>query len=887
MSGPTRRFIEESFPVREVSAESGAEKNFRHGHISALHIWWARRPLASSRATNYAALIPGPTNDEEWNKKRNFIINLCKWENSNERYLLDQARKDILDAYGGVPPKVLDPFGGGGSIPLEALRLGCETYSNDLNPLAVLIQKCTLEYPQKYRVKLLDDVEKWGNWVLEEAKNELGKFYPKEPDGSVPVGYIWARTIPCQNPSCRKDIPLMRQFWLAKKEKRKISLFPTTDKTGVVFKIVGTGHEQIPAGFDPKEGTVSRAVAVCPCCGTSSAADTTRRLFQEGKAGQRMVAVVTYKDGVTGKHYRLATQSDVNAFNRAEDHLKTKRRDLMNQWGIDPVPDEPLTRVPVTFGVINVWVYGMNTWGDLFNARQKLGLITFFDKVRLAHEQLVKEGYEDGYAKAIVRYLAVMVSRCVDFSPTLVKWFNHVENPGNTFAMQALPMSWDYFELNLLSLSGQGTFTSMSKQVSRSIEGLCKMSDSIPATITQSSATSIPYPSGFFDAVFTDPPYYDNVPYSYLSDFFYVWLKRGLGTLDPDLFSTPLSPKKNEIVAYTDVPDGYKDGKDYFEKMLKKSFQEVYRVLKPDGVAVIVYAHKTTAGWETLVNSLLDSGLIMTAAYPLNTELQGRMRAQESATLASSIYIVARKMERQSTGFYIDMKEELKKHLDTKLKRLWEEGIGGADFFIAAIGSAIEVFGKYEKVMDYEGNIIRADKLLDDVSEIATNYAVREILHNGFAGEISALTRFYVLWRWNFGEAKVPFDDARRLAQSCSIELGTEWGKHGFILKEKEFIRVLGPDKRKQETLGKSTELMDVLHNVLLLWEKSQRQELVKLLQDSGYGQSEAFYRVAQAISETLPIESKEKKLLDGFLSGKERVKEEMKNGKGKQDTLF
>ncbi|MGA8832460.1 MAG: DUF1156 domain-containing protein, partial [Desulfomonilaceae bacterium] len=189
MSGPTRRFIEESFPVREVSAESAREKSIRHGHISTLHIWWSRKPLAASRAINYAALIPVPKNDEEWNKKRNFIINLCKWENSNERYLLDQARKDILDAYGGVPPKVLDPFAGGGSIPLEALRLGCETYSNDLNPVAVLMQKCTLEYPQKYGTKLLDDVEKWGNWVLGEANKELGRIYSKEPDGSVPIGY--------------------------------------------------------------------------------------------------------------------------------------------------------------------------------------------------------------------------------------------------------------------------------------------------------------------------------------------------------------------------------------------------------------------------------------------------------------------------------------------------------------------------------------------------------------------------------------------------------------------------------------------------------------------------------------------------------------------------
>ncbi|MGA8831834.1 MAG: hypothetical protein WB554_09530 [Desulfomonilaceae bacterium] len=305
------------------------------------------------------------------------------------------------------------------------------------------------------------------------------------------------------------------------------------------------------------------------------------------------------------------------------------------------------------------------------------------------------------------------------------------------------------------------------------------------AYVAQCTASSLLYGDDFFDVVVTDPPYYDNVPYAYLADFFYVWLKRSVGHLYPDLFSTPLTPKKNEMVAYSEVPEGFKDGKDYFERMIKKAFQEIYRVLKPDGIAIIVYAHKTTSGWETLVNSLLDSGLIMTGAYPINTEMGSRLRAQESATLASSIYIVARKMERQSTGFYIDIKEELKKHLDAKLKRLWEEGIGGADFFIAAIGSAIEVFGKYKKVMDYEGNIIRADRLLDDVSEIATNYAVREILHNGFAGEISDLTRFYVLWRWNFGEAKVLFDDARRLAQSCSIELGTEWGKRIYTERKR------------------------------------------------------------------------------------------------------
>jgi hypothetical protein len=237
------------------------------------------------------------------------------------------------------------------------------------------------------------------------------------------------------------------------------------------------------------------------------------------------------------------------------------------------------------------------------------------------------------------------------------------------------------------------------------------------------------------------------------------------------------------------------------------------------------------------------------------------------------------------------LKEELTKHLDHKLNRLWEEGIGGADFFIAAIGSAIEVFGKYQQVMDYEGNIIRADRLLDDVQEIATNYAVRQILHNGFAGEISDITRFYVLWRWEFGDAKVHFDEARKLAQSCGIDLSMEWGRHGFIKKEKEFIRVLGPDKRNLEDLRKSHEFIDTLHHVLLLWENSKRDEMIKLLQTSGFGQSEAFYRVAQAVSETLPNESKEKKLLDGFLSGRERLKEDVRkeasSSKNRQEDLF
>jgi putative DNA methylase len=882
-----KRFIEQSFPVKEVSVESAREKNIRHGHISTLHIWWARRPLAASRATAYAALIPAPENDMEWDKKRQFIIDLSKWENSLNPVLIEKARKDILEANGGTPLKVLDPFAGGGAIPLEALRLGCETYAGEYNPVAVLILKATLEYPQKYgkvskedekweelerenrsKNPLLEDVKKWGNWVLEEAKEEIGRFYPEEKDGSIPVGYIWARTIPCQNPSCNAEIPLMRQFWLAKKENKRVTLKPFVNNGKVEFEIVENPD------FDPTKGTVKGAVARCLVCGSTVDANTTRKLFQEGKASQRMVAVVLHHPKKKGKTYRIATESDVEVFEEAEKYLEKKRAKLMEEWGIDPVPDEELPPKE-TLG-FRVQRYGILKWGDLFNSRQKLALITFVEKVRLAYKKMIEEGYEEEYAKAVGSYLALGLGRMTDYFNTLCIWDNGQERTVHVFGRQALPMVWDYSELNPLSSTVGGWESMAFRRIWKVIEFLSKIDSLNPSIVFQSSATSPPYPDNYFDAVFTDPPYYDNVPYSYLSDFFYVWLKRTIGDLYPDLFSTPLTPKSKEIVAYTNDRT-WEEAKTYFEDNLKKSFQEIHRVLKPNGVTTIVYSHKSTSGWETLINSLLDSGLVITASWPIHTEMKARLRARESAALASSIYFVARKMERKETGWLNEVKEEIKRYIYEKLERLWQEGISGADYYIAAIGSAIEIFGKYEKVMDYEGNIIRADKLLDFVRDVVTDYAVRQILHNGIAGELSPLTKFYLLHRWTYQETKVHFDDARKLAQSTGIDLTKEWNK-GFIKKEKEFISVLGPQDREEELVlipnaqSLMPELIDVLHRVLILWKEGKREEMKEVLAETGCGNKDAFYRVAQAISETLPLESKEKKLLDGFLSGKERL---------------
>ena len=304
--------------------------------------------------------------------------------------------------------------------------------------------------------------------------------------------------------------------------------------------------------------------------------------------------------------------------------------------------------------------------------------------------------------------------------------------------------------------------------------------------------------------------------------------------------------------------------------MLERSFTEMHRVLKPDGISVIVYAHKSTEGWEAMIESLLRSGLVVTAAWPLHTEMKARLRSKKSAALLSSIYMVCRKLDREPVGFYRDVKRDLKKYLDRKLDQLWGEGISGADFFISSIGSAIEVYGRYGRVMDDKDNDVSVRVLLEDTRVMVTNYAIDKVIRGEFAGKISHMTRFYILWRWAHGEAKAPFDEAHKLAQSVGINLSQEFGS-GFIRKEKEYVRVVGPDERSpRDKLEESSELIDVLHHALKLWREQKTGEASRFLSEKGYGHSEVLRRVAQAISESLPDSggSKEKDWIDGMFTG-------------------
>lgn len=885
-----KRLIEVDFPLKAVSEESVREKNIRHGHISTLHIWWARRPLAASRATALAALLPDDPKHRE--ELLSLIRDIAPWEvvarNTRDNKLIQKARELIREAFDGQPPKVLDCFAGGGAIPLEALRLGCETYALDYNPVAVLILKAVLEYPQKFGESvsqtdggsrgslnlkteltvnpLLEAVKRWGNWVLEEARKELERFYPKDPDGSIPVGYIWARTLPCQNPACGVEIPLMRQTWLAKKDNKKVALrmIPNRAQKRVDFEIV----EGKKIDFDPEEGTVSRAHVRCPVCKGTIDDDTTRRLFREGKADQRMVAVVLHHPKRTGKSYRLPTKRDLEAYRAAEATLEEKRKILWAESGMDPVPDEPMP-AEETLG-FRVQRYGMTRWGDLFNARQKLALITFAEKVRQAHARIPVVDADPEFVKAVVSYLALGLDKLVETSSVLCRWKpDTVQVIPALSGRQALPMIWDYFELNPIS--------DVSRSWANTLDVLLDSFRIIGeqnkvATVLHGSATELPWPDNFFDAVLTDPPYYDNVPYSDLSDFFYVWLKRSIGDLHPDLFATPLTPKSQEMVADASKAGGMEEAKKRFEEMLTQAFRQIHRVLKPEGIAVIVFAYPKTEAWEAVIRAAINADLYLTASWPIHTEMQARLRAQESAALASSIYMVCRKRTTSEVGEFPKVRREIEERVRQKLQQFWDEGIRGADFFMSAIGPAVEAFGKYARVERVSGEPVEIPELLGYVRKVVSEFALERILKSAQLGGVDVPTRFYLLYRWTYNHARVHFDEARKLAQGVGVELTTLWESGGLVEKQKEYVRVPMPlERAKDPRFAKTTHfatMIDALHRAVWLWEKNEQKKLQEHL-SATYGGNEAFWQVAQAIAEVLPEGDKEKQLLQGLLYGR------------------
>jgi putative DNA methylase len=906
-----KRLIEYDLPLAEISEASAREKNVHVGLPAQFHIWWARKPLASSRATAFAALIddPGPDNPEQ----REYLLDLVKritpWEavkNGNSADI-EEARQ-LIDAQYGRPPRVLDPFAGGGSIPLEALRLGCQTYANDYNPVAALIEKAILEWPQKFgnEVELPTDeigpvdenaqlafdegkkvnllaylVEKWASIILEETSVDIGRFYPEENDGWIPAGYFWVRIIPCQNPSCGIEVPLVGQFWLANKNKKKIAYRPIVNEVRkqVRFELLEDAAAIKAAGFNPSQGTITKGDARCLACGQIIKAKVVRDIAYTGQMGERLVALVLHNPNQRSKKYRLATRADEDLFSQVADSLKEKLTDW--PYMDNPLPEENLP--PIGGLGFRIQRYGLTRWIDLFNARQLLALITFLDKIKGSHERVKKNcetilnkvdiGQEidsqvvKELTKAVLGNLALLLSRTASFCCNLARWANGGEIIKNVYARPALPMLMHYVEANPLSAS-TGSYLSQLYYMLAYLNRPKPSLSPVKVTVNNNSATSLFHDDDTFDAILTDPPYYDSVPYADLSDFFYVWLKRALDEHFADLFATPLVPKSNEAIMEPIRHPGGHEAQAFFEHTLAASFKEIHRVLKPGGIAVIVYAHKTTEGWETMLNGLVRAGLVVSASWPFHTEMKIRLRSMASAALASSIYMVCRKTEREPLGFWNELQPKIRARVQEKLGQFWRNGIAGGDFFISAIGPGMEEFSRYQRVETYTGQTVGVDTLLHFIREVSTDFLVNHLLKGASRESIDKEAQFYLTYRWTYLDNTIPYDDARKIATAEGVDLEQLWGKGGFVKKSGANISVLGPHKRGEvEDVG---NMVDALHRACQLWEKGRKPELAQLLAHTGYAQSGAFWQFGQAIAECLLEGSKEKQLLEGLLVGKD-----------------
>lgn len=1043
-----KRLIEVAFPLRQASIDSVHEKNVRHGHISTLHIWPARRPLAASRAALIATLLPDPADKEKRDeilkrlggtlkkttKKKKMpngrVEEIDAWETAggilhwgNESGPdMDWFREEIRKAYGGRAPKVLDPFAGGGAIPLEAMRLGCEVTAVDINPVAWFILKCTLEYPQKlagqkrklpdfalqdpefmaayFKAKglkpaeikrhlrqlapsspgkeaegegiergenfdLLDHpdlapglldadlawhVRAWGHWVLKEARKDLARFYPTyaeyctvkpyhrvpldsdEPLKLVPtneagepqvellnagfdeaylenpknprwvakptVAYLWARTVRCKG--CRATVPLLKTRWLAKKDNKRVLLTmrPLDDKTGVVFGInhnvqVKGGNAAQKREYDKKigAGTMSRSGVTCPCCGTIMTMDDLKLEGMADRLGEVLTAVIA--DGPSGKEYRLPTVLDIESARKARECLDDRFAAL--PYGL------PAERI-IEDAKRNTWcvTYGVDQWHKLFSARQLLSTATYIDALRHAVES-ARGTYPADWPEALGVYLAACISRLVDRGSMITTWQTNAEKLGHTFARFALPMAWDYAELQP-DADSSGGFVQAVEWVAQVVEHTLSAGDHAPSpTVLRTSAISQQLTD--LDVVLTDPPYYDAIGYAVLMDFFYVWLRRALSGLSPAIdaaFFEPLAPKWNheandgELIDDASRFGGDKEAsKRNYEDGMARAFAACHAALKPNGRLVIVFAHKHPDAWETLVGAIIKAGFVVDGSWPIQTEREARTRSLSSAALSSSVWLVCRKRDPMTrAGWDTQVIKEMESNIVQRLRDFWDAGIRGPDFVWAATGPALEAYSRYPAVKKASepGVLMGVDEFLRHVRRIVVDFVVGRVLTHGESEAVVGdhplddVTTYYLLHRNDFGLKDALAGPCILYMVSCGlserdlvdqydllarggkseteaeeiasgeegdedeVEAATSGGGGKFKLKpwSARRHRSLGEDT----AAGRPAPLIDQVHRLMYLWKAGDVAKVNDYLDRRGLRRSHVFAQLIQALIE-------------------------------------
>ena len=912
MSGYKPKLIEVALPLAAINAEAAREKSIRHGHPSTLHLWWARRPLAAARAVIWASLVDDPSGNEsltaeeqEVERARLFGIleQLVKWENSNNSDVLAKARAEIDRCFPDGPPAILDPFAGGGAIPLEAQRLGLTALAGDLNPVAVLINKAMIEIPPRFAGRppvhpdiaptrapppgdaeqgdevsrskgpptgralgsqdlqtwdraqgLAADVEAYGRWMRDEAERRIGYLYPDStgPNGEklTPIAWIWARTVESPDPAWSGHVPLVASWVLANKPGRpKVWIEPIIDREAQTLS-----YRAREDGEPTHERTVNRGNGRCIATGAAIAGDYIKAEGRAGRMGQQLMAVVA--EGERGRVYCSPSELDSEVAQVDEP-----------EW-------RPEGRNPERLTGGTVYVYGLDEWWKLFSPRQMVALTTFSDLLSEVYERIVGDALSAGmtddgdrlrdggsgamaYADAVVTFLAFAVDKCADYWSTICTWNTPGEKMRNTFGRQAIPMTWDFAECNPFS-SSTANWMAMVNWVRKALEHLpssvggeavqrdararvreCAVhSAGVGEHHNGESAVSSPG-----TAVSTDPPYYDNISYADLSDFFFVWLRHNLSTVWPDECATLLTPKTDELIANR-YRAGSKERADaHFESGMKEFMETVARSRYVDVPVVIFYAYKATetkegeiraTGWDTFLQAVVEAGLQVNATWPMRTEKPGKLLVALGANaLTSSIVLSCRPRPASAPlatrGEFI---AALRNDLPGAVRTMQQGSIAPVDMAQSTIGPGMKVFSRYSKVVEADGSAMPVSTALAIINDVLGG------ILDGAEAELDAATRFALTWYSQYGYNPAPSGDADILARArgTSLEgieeagIGEARAGETRLYERSELLAGWSPTDDPRLTVWEATQyLVKALEN-----SQSEAAELLQRL--GGYG---------------------------------------------------
>jgi putative DNA methylase len=768
-----RKLIEVALPLEAINREAAREKSIRHGHPSTLHLWWARRPLAACRAVLFGSLVDDPSahperfpteaaQQRERERLFRIIEELVKWENSGNAEVLEAARAEILASCGGDPPPILDPFCGGGSIPLEAQRLGLEAHGSDLNPVAVLVTKALVELPARFAGRppvhpggaaalgpwegalgLAEDLRCYGRWMREQAERRLGQLYPRVtlPPGhgggeATVIAWIWARTVRSPNPAWGGPMPLARSFALSTRNGRQTWAEPVVDRERRRIRF------EIRSGPGCPAGTVGRTSMRCLATGTPVPLGHVRAEGRAGRMSAQLMAIVA--EGPRGRVYLPP--------------------DPEHEWvaaGAGSPDDVPQAAMPANPRWFSPPGFGLERFADLFTARQLWTLCTFSDLVGEAIERLRADGADPEYAAAVATYLAFAVDKLADRNSTICAWEPRMDRLRGTFQRQALPMTWDFAEANPFGDAG-GDFAHCLFSV---WEVVSRLRGRAPGTAAQADAAALDTARPALIA--TDPPYYDNVGYADLSDFFYVWLRRSLRDLYPSLCGTPLTPKAAELVAIPYRFGGRERAGAHVQDGFVRAFSRMRATQATDGPLTLFYAFKqvgsdgagdgavVSTGWETMLEGLLGSGFAVTGTWPMRTELPSRMLSSGTNALASSIVLVCRP---RPAGAPLADREQLltalKAELPPALRRLQQGNTAPVDLAQATIGPGMAVFSRYAKVVEADGRAMTVRTALGLINRVLDETLAQQ------EAVLDEETRWAVAWFQRHGMRPGPFEPA-------------------------------------------------------------------------------------------------------------------------------